>query len=88
MDQIEGRTRHDEAAAWDKLNARFEMRRINYEKAYSDGEACTNWAESYFSRLRRGEMGHFHHVSGPYLLGTPKKLHGVKMRGGSITDRK
>lgn len=22
----------------------------------------------YFSRLRRGEMGHFHHVSRPYLL--------------------
>jgi hypothetical protein len=41
---------------------------VNHKQAYSDGEACTNWAESYFSRLRRGEMGHFHHVSGPYLL--------------------
>jgi hypothetical protein len=26
------------------------------------------WAESYFNRLRRDEMGHFHHVSGPYLF--------------------
>jgi hypothetical protein len=33
----------------------------------SDG-ASINWAESYFSRLRRGEAGHHHHISGAYLL--------------------
>ena len=44
------------------------MRRIDHQVAYSDSEACTNRAESYLSRLHRGEMGHFHHVSGPYLL--------------------
>ena len=32
------------------------------------GGACTNAAESYFSRLRRGELGHHHHIAGPYLL--------------------
>ena len=58
----------DEASGWNGLASKYEMRRINHQEAYSDGEACTNWAESYFSRLRRGEMGHFHHVSGPYLL--------------------
>ena len=58
----------DESSAWDALGSRFEMQRINHQEAYSTGGACTNWAESYFSRLRRGEMGHFHHVSGPYLL--------------------
>jgi len=58
----------DEAASWDALNKRFEMRRINHQEAYSDGEACTNWAESYFSRLRRAEIGHHHHVAGTYLL--------------------
>ena len=26
------------------------------------------WAESYFSRLRRSEIGHHHHVAGAYLL--------------------
>src|SRR4051812_2526900 len=25
-------------------------------------------AESYFSRLRRGELGHHHHIAGPYLV--------------------
>jgi len=34
----------------------------------SHGNMWGNQAASYFSRLRRGEMGHFHHVSGPYLL--------------------
>jgi transposase-like protein len=58
----------DEASSWDGLHARFEMKRINHQRAYSDGEACTNMAEEYFSRLRRGEMGHHHHIAGVYLL--------------------
>jgi hypothetical protein len=30
--------------------------------------ACTNGAESYFSRLRRGELGHHHHIAGRHLV--------------------
>jgi len=58
----------DEASSWDGLASKYEMKRINHQEAYSDGEACTNQAESYFSRIRRAEAGHFHHVAGPYLL--------------------
>jgi hypothetical protein len=58
----------DEASSWNDLHARFEVKRINHEQAYSDGIACTNQAESFFSRIRRGEMGHHHHIAGPYLL--------------------
>lgn len=58
----------DEANSWNDLHGRFEMKRINHEQAYSLDGACTNWAESYFSRLRRAELGHHHHVAGPYLL--------------------
>lgn len=58
----------DEASGWNDLASKYEMKRINHQEAYSDGEACTNWAESYFSRIRRAEIGHHHHVSGPYLL--------------------
>jgi transposase-like protein len=58
----------DEAGAWNELHSRFEMKRINHEEAYSLDGACTNWAEEFFSRMRRGEIGHHHHVSGPYLL--------------------
>src|ERR1700722_20101717 len=58
----------DEASSWDSLHAKFEMKRINHQEAYSLNGACTNWAEEYFSRLRRGEIGHHHHISGPYLV--------------------
>jgi len=58
----------DESANWNELHARFEMKRINHEEAYSLDGACTNWAETFFSRMRRAEIGHHHHVAGPYLL--------------------
>jgi transposase-like protein len=58
----------DEAPSWNDLHGRFEMKRINHEQAYSMDGACTNWAESYFSRLRRAELGHHHHIAGAYLL--------------------
>jgi hypothetical protein len=35
--------------------------------AFSLDDACTNQAESYFSRLRRAEIGQHHHISGQYL---------------------
>jgi len=46
---------------------RFLTKRINHSESYSDGEACTNQAESFFSRLRRAEIGIHDHVAGPYL---------------------
>src|ERR1700692_2247624 len=58
----------DEAANWNELQARFEMKRINHEEAYSLNGACTNWAEEFFSRMRRAEIGHHHHIAGAYLL--------------------
>jgi len=58
----------DEAASWDNLHERFEMKRINHQEAYSFDGACTNQAEEYFSRLRRAEIGIHHHIAGAYLL--------------------
>ena len=57
----------DEAPHWDALHARFEAKRINHSFAFSDDGACTNQAESYFSRLRRAEFGQHHRISGDYL---------------------
>ena len=57
----------DEAKHWDELHARYLTKRINHSKSYSTDEACTNQAESFFSRLRRAEIGTHHHISGPYL---------------------
>jgi transposase-like protein len=64
----------DEAAHWDKLHAIFLTKRINHQHSYSDGEACTNQAESFFSRIRRAEMGHHHHLSGPYLASYSREM--------------
>ena len=57
----------DEASHWDQLHARYLTKRINHSEVYSDGEGCTNQAESFFSRIRRAEIGTHHHISGPYL---------------------
>lgn len=58
----------DDSPAWNSLHARFEMKRVNHELAYSLDGACTNYVESFFSRLRRAEIGHHHHVAGAYLI--------------------
>jgi hypothetical protein len=50
------------------------MKRING----LDG-ACTNWAEEFFSRMRRAEIGHHHHLAGAYLLSYAQKLRGARI---------
>jgi hypothetical protein len=57
----------DEAPSWNELHGRYIVKRINHQLAYSDQGACTNGAESFFSRLRRAEAGHHHHIAGAYL---------------------
>jgi transposase-like protein len=57
----------DEAASWDSLHAFYETKRINHSEAYSHDGACTNQAESFFSRLRRAEIGIHHHIRRRYL---------------------
>jgi transposase-like protein len=57
----------DESGAWNPLHGRFVMHRIDHQEAYSLDGACTNDAESFFARMRRAEIGHHHHIAGPYL---------------------
>ncbi len=58
----------DETRSWDPLYYEgFDLLRINHEEVYSDGQSSTNQAESFFSRIRRAEIGMHHHVAGPYL---------------------
>lgn len=57
----------DEATSWDVLHAQYTTKRINHSECYSNGEACTNQVESFFSRLRRAEIGTHHSIAGPYL---------------------
>lgn len=64
----------DEAGSWDALHAKFDIKRINHSEAYSDGEACTNQAESFFSRMRRAEIGIHHKIAGPYLMSYSREM--------------
>ena len=56
-----------EASSWDALHSFYEAKRINHSEAYSHEGACTNQAESFFSRLRRAEIGIHHHIRQRYL---------------------
>ena len=59
----------DEAGSWNDLQARFAMARIDHQSLYSDRRGVyTNGAEEFFSRLRRAEIGHHHHIAGAYLV--------------------
>lgn len=57
----------DEASHWDAFHARYVTKRINHSVAYSHDGVSTNQAESFFSRLRRAEIGIHHKIAGPYL---------------------
>jgi len=59
----------DGGPGWLGLFASHEVRQVNHKERYAlpDG-TNTNQAESFFSRLRRMELGQHHHVAGPYLI--------------------
>ena len=57
----------DEGTGWDALHAGWDTHRVNHSVRYYDEGVCTNQAESYFSRLRRMEVGTHHHIAGKYL---------------------
>ncbi len=57
----------DEASAYDALAAKFRTKRINHSVEYANGDTSTNMAESFFSRIRRAEIGVHHRIAGPYL---------------------
>lgn len=59
---------------WDALTAKYAMGRINHRKSYRTPEANTNQAESFFSRLRRAEIGTHHSVAGPYLAAYAREM--------------
>lgn len=59
----------DESDAYDLLHARFPMRRVNHQREYrADDGTTNNQAESYFSRLRRMEIGQTHKFGTRYLV--------------------
>jgi transposase-like protein len=59
----------DEAPSWNDLAARYSVQRVNHQELYSTTTGVyTNGAEGFFSRMRRAEIGHHHHIAGVYLI--------------------
>ena len=57
----------DESTAWERFHVRHETLRVNHSQRYMDRGVNTNQAESFFSRLRRAEVGIHHRIAGLYL---------------------
>lgn len=58
----------DEYKGYDVLEAVYDVRRINHARAgFAIKDRTTNRAESFFSRMRRVEIGTHHHVAGVYF---------------------
>jgi hypothetical protein len=58
----------DESNAWERLHASYDVQRVNHSVEYkAEDGANVNQAESYFSRLRRAEIGQHHRISGHLL---------------------
>lgn len=64
----------DEASSWDALHGAYDTKRVNHSINFKDEDACTNQAESYFSRLRRAEIGTHHQIAGRYLVAYAKEM--------------
>jgi transposase-like protein len=59
----------DEATSWNALYSGFDLSRIDHGSLYStESGIYTNGAEEFFSRMRRAEIGHHHHIAGKYLI--------------------
>jgi transposase-like protein len=72
----------DEGSAWNALHGRFTMHRINHQEAYSLGDGVhSNNAESFFSRMRRAEIGHHHSSRRP--VSDTLRPGGIVARGSS-----
>ena len=56
----------DYSTQWEPLHLHFETKRINHSEFFSKDGACTNQAESFFSRMRSGEHVH-KHISGAHI---------------------
>jgi hypothetical protein len=57
----------DGAHAFDSLSHLYNLLRIHHNVAYSADGACTNWAESFFARVRRAHTGVYHRIGGRNL---------------------
>lgn len=57
------------------MHGYYNVKRVNHSKEYRSDEGITNnYAESYFSRFRRMQIGQVHKISNKYLSGYSKEV--------------
>ena len=71
----------DEASHWDDLHAHYKVWRVNHSEFYSFDGRHTNYAESFFSRLRNMFRGTHHHVS-------PDRVHAYACHAAWLEDHR
>jgi hypothetical protein len=65
----------------------MELQNHSFVISRSNG-ACKNWAEEFFSRMRRAEQGHYHHIAGPSTgFATRKRRRGAKTIAGLAMEQ-
>lgn len=69
----------DEAASWNALHGKFDVRRINHEEAYSHDGACTNWAESFFRAFAAPRSAIIIISRASIFAGMLRKPHGARI---------
>lgn len=57
----------DGSRAWNSLARQFDLLQVEHDKAYSERGVHTNWAESYFSMLRKMQYGIHHKIGAKNL---------------------
>jgi len=75
----------DESPAWNSLHAKFSMKRVNHQEGYSIDDACTNGAESFFSRCAAANWGIIIISRGSISSDMPRKRPGAKIIAVSAT---
>lgn len=57
----------DNTTQWEPMHAHFDTKRVDHSKEFSNPEACTNQAESFFARMRRAQRGVYNRIAGSYV---------------------
>lgn len=71
----------DDASHRDLLHLGWQVDRVNHSEIYSDHGKHTDWAESYFLRLRPVVQGQHHHVS-------PRWMHQYETQAAWLEDNR
>ncbi len=78
----------DEGSGWDALHAGWDTKRVNHSVRFYDEGACTNQAESFFSRVAGWKLARITISQGRISMAMRAKRRGVKIIAAFTTAAK